>query len=100
MKSVIIFAVLVFLSCGMVSAEVITVMAANITSGNFQSYEDPGIRIFQGLQPDIVLIQEFNYQSGSLRDLVDEAFGTDYEYHIEAGSQSIPNGIIKPVSNY
>jgi endonuclease/exonuclease/phosphatase family metal-dependent hydrolase len=75
------------------SAETFTIMAANITSGSSQKYESPGIRIFQGLKPDVVLIQEFNY-SGSLRDLVDEAFGTEYDYYVESGSESIPNGII------
>jgi len=37
-------------------------VAANTTSGTQQSY-DPGhgIRIFQGLKPDVVMIQEFNY---------------------------------------
>ncbi|NQX01675.1 hypothetical protein HQ447_13540, partial [bacterium] len=41
--------------------EVIRIMAANITSGNNQSY-DPGEgnRIFQGLDPDVVLVQEMN----------------------------------------
>jgi hypothetical protein len=36
-------------------------MAANLSSGNNQSY-DPGegARIFQGLKPDIVMIQELN----------------------------------------
>ncbi len=52
------------------------VVAANISSGNFQAYELPGIRILQGLAPDVVLIQEFKYQSGTLRDLVDTAFGS------------------------
>ncbi len=69
-------------------------MAANTTSGTNQSYESAGIRIFQGLKPDIVLIQEFNYRQGSLRDLVDRAFGSDYEYFVEPGNDSIPNGII------
>ena len=75
-------------------------MAGNLTSGNNQSY-DPGegIRIFQGLDPDIVMIQEFNYGSNSSADLrafVDEAFGTEFEYHREHTSSDgdIPNGII------
>ncbi len=76
------------------AAEIITIMAANTTSGSSQAYEGPGIRIFQGLQPDVVLVQEFNYNSGSLRDLVDLALGTEYEYYVEGGSENIPNGII------
>lgn len=75
-------------------AEIVKIMAANISSGNYQSYEDQGIRIFQGLQPDIVLIQEFSYRSGTLRDLVDTAFGTEFDYMVEGGSGTIPNGIV------
>lgn len=72
-------------------------MAANISSGNNQSY-DPGdgVRIFQGVKPDVVMIQEFNYKSNStaeLRAFVDDAFGTTYSYYQESGAQ-IPNGVI------
>jgi endonuclease/exonuclease/phosphatase family metal-dependent hydrolase len=72
-------------------------MAANITSGNLQSY-DPGhgIRIFQGLKPDIVLIQEFNYgnnSDASIRRFVNTTFGTEFTYARENGAQ-IPNGVI------
>ncbi|MDY0062925.1 MAG: endonuclease, partial [Myxococcota bacterium] len=76
---------------------VIRTMAANLTSGNYQRY-DPGhgIRIFQGLRPDIVLIQEFSYEDSTARDLrefVDTAFGSDFEYFREP-TGSIPNGVI------
>ena len=72
-------------------------MAANITSGNGQSY-DPGdgIRIFQGMKPDVVMIQEFNYGDNSasaIRGFVDTAFGTSFSYYREGGAQ-IPNGVI------
>jgi endonuclease/exonuclease/phosphatase family metal-dependent hydrolase len=75
----------------------IRLMAANTTSGNNQSY-DPGhgIRIFQGTDPDIVMIQEFNYGTNSATDLrrfVDTAFGTNFSYYREGGAQ-IPNGVI------
>lgn len=71
------------------------IMAANLSSGRYQSY-DPGegIRIFQGLKPDIILIQEFNYRKGDLRELVDEAFGEDFSYFVEGGDEQIPNGIV------
>jgi endonuclease/exonuclease/phosphatase family metal-dependent hydrolase len=73
------------------------VMAANITSGNLQSYEGPGIRIFQGLKPDIVAIQEFQYggssASNDLRTLVNSAFGTTYSFFVEP-TGNIPNGIV------
>lgn len=74
----------------------ITIMAANISSGNYQCYEGPGIRIFQGLKPDICCIQEFNYKNGTIDELVDTAFGTGYNYYREpyTNSGDIPNGII------
>jgi hypothetical protein len=78
--------------------EVIRIMAANTTSGNLQSY-DPGegVRIFQGLDPDIVLIQEFNYgddSPASIRQFIDNAFGTEFDYYREGGNEQIPNGVI------
>lgn len=73
------------------------VMAANITSGNLQSYEGPGIRIFQGLKPDVVMVQEFQYNNSSasndLRTLVDTAFGSSFNFFVEP-TGNIPNGII------
>ncbi|MET0405653.1 MAG: lamin tail domain-containing protein, partial [Cystobacter sp.] len=75
----------------------VRLMAANISSGNAQSY-DPGegIRIFQGVKPDVVMIQEFNYKSNTdadLRSFVTTAFGSGYAYYRETGAQ-IPNGVI------
>lgn len=70
------------------------IMSANLTSGNFQSYEEYGIRLFQGLKPDIVGIQEFNYRDGTLRAFVNEAFGTEFHYYIEPGDEQLPTGII------
>ena len=71
-------------------------MAANTTSGSNQDYNDgKGIRMFQAMQPDIVMIQEFNYKNDldtDFRSMVDTAFGKTYEYY--RGSGSIPNGII------
>jgi endonuclease/exonuclease/phosphatase family metal-dependent hydrolase len=69
------------------------VMAANITSGPSLTYDAPGIRIFQGLKPDVVLVQEFKYPSG-LRALVDTAFGTGFSFVVETDVGTIPNGII------
>ncbi len=75
----------------------VRLLAANTTSGNLQSY-DPGhgIRMFQGTDPDIVMIQEFNYGNNSasaIRQFVDTAFGPEFYYYREGGAQ-IPNGII------
>ncbi len=75
----------------------VRLMAANISSGNYQSY-DPGhgTRIFQGTKPDVVMIQEFNYGDNSataIRSFVNTAFGSTFSYYREAGAQ-IPNGVI------
>ncbi len=70
----------------------VRIMSANLTSGTQQSYEDPGIRIFQGLQPDVVVIQEFKYPAG-LRAFVDAAFGTTFSFYVEP-TGNIPNGIV------
>ena len=76
----------------------IRLMAGNITSGNLQSY-DPGhgTRIFQGVKPDIVMIQEFNYRpdnsDASIRAWVNTTFGTTFSFFRETG-KNIPNGII------
>ena len=82
----------------------VRVMAANTSSGNFQRYEAPGLRIFQGLKPDIVAIQEFNYAGtngvntpAAFREMIDIAFGTNFSYYRETSASetySIPNGII------
>lgn len=82
---------------------VVRVMAANIT-GNAQEYEAFAIRIFQGLKPDIIAIQEFNYGTDSaadIRSFVNTAFGTNFSYYRESGAgYNIPNGVISrfPIS--
>jgi endonuclease/exonuclease/phosphatase family metal-dependent hydrolase len=92
-----------WLACGLLAvststgwAQRIRLMAANLTSGTNQAYEAPGIRIFQGVKPDIVMIQEFNVgtsNTAALRTFVDTAFGTSFVYFREAGG-GIPNGVI------
>jgi endonuclease/exonuclease/phosphatase family metal-dependent hydrolase len=83
----------------------VRVMAANL-NGDAQSYQPFAIRIFQGLKPDIVAIQEFNYSNNTtsdFRSMVDTAFGTNFVYYREPypGSGDIPNGIISryPIIN-
>src|SRR5256885_16158900 len=64
----------------------VRVMSANISSGNSQKYETPGIDIFQGLRPDIVAIQEFNFSNNSPSDfaaLLNLAFGPGFSYFRE-----------------
>jgi endonuclease/exonuclease/phosphatase family metal-dependent hydrolase len=77
--------------------QTIRTVAANITSGNSQSYEGPGTRILQGLQPDVVMLQEFNVGNSSstaeVRSWVNNTFGSDYSYFRESYS-GIPNGVI------
>ncbi|MBU1896280.1 endonuclease/exonuclease/phosphatase family protein, partial [Myxococcota bacterium] len=54
------------------------------------------IRIMQGLKPDIILIQEFNYDNDSdadIRELVGLATGPEFSYYREPRG-TIPNGII------
>jgi len=80
-------------------------MAANL-NGDAQTYQPFAIRIFQGLKPDIVAIQEFNYSNNTasdFRSMVDTAFGTNFVYYREpyTANGNIPNGIISryPILN-
>jgi len=76
--------------------QTIRTVAANITSGNDRAYEAEGTRILQGLQPDVVMIQEFNVSSSSstdLRNWVTSTFGSEFSYFRES-SGAIPNGVI------
>ena len=69
------------------------IMTANTTSGEDQSYDNgEGIRIFKALRPDVVLIQEFNYNKGNITQFVNSTFGKDFHYY--RGKGRIPNGII------
>lgn len=75
--------------------ERLRLVAGNITSGNFQAYELPGIRIFRGLDPDVAMIQEFNFEGNTpmqLREFVNQAFGAGYVFF--RGTGQIPNGIV------
>lgn len=84
------------------SAGTVRIVAANLTSGSRQSYspdngnhsnsEGAGARILKGLNPDIVLIQEFN-TSVPARAWVNATFGEDFSFFREESAQ-IPNGII------
>ena len=72
----------------------VRIMAANTTSGSDQSYPHPGpgSRIFQALDPDVVLIQEFQVD-GSIDLWVDEIFGEDFAFCLEEVN-GLPNGVI------
>lgn len=75
----------------------VRLVAANLTSGNDQSY-DPGhgIRILQGLHPDVALVSEMNFGTDSpadIRSFVDQAFGPEFEFTRQDGV-SIPCGVV------
>ncbi len=97
---------LLLASFGVVHAQLtnlnLRVMSANL-NGNTQNYQPFALRIFEGLKPDVVAIQEFNYDStnglgnntpAAFREMIDTAFGTNFVYMRETGSYNIPNGII------
>ena len=90
--------VMVWLVITAESAQDIRIMAANL-NGNTQSYQPFALRILQGLKPDVVCIQEFNYggnAAADFRSMLDTCLGTNYVYYREpfTGNGDIPNGII------
>lgn len=76
---------------------VIRIAASNLSSGSNQAYEAPGIRLLQGLKPDIIAMQEFNYGSDSpadIQSLVNQITFTNGSSWFRETGYSIPNGII------
>jgi endonuclease/exonuclease/phosphatase family metal-dependent hydrolase len=84
----------------------VRVVAANLTSGRYQTYspdngnhsniEGAGARILKGLQPDIVLIQEFNTTMNP-RQWVNQTFGKEFSFvrkEHKNVANFIPNGVI------
>ncbi|MSU56813.1 MAG: hypothetical protein EXS35_01275 [Pedosphaera sp.] len=78
----------------------VRVMASNLSSGNNQRYESPGLDILQGLKPDLVAMQEFNVTNqfgfnttAAISNMVATTFGTNFSYYRETG-YNIPNGVI------
>lgn len=83
-------------SCGSTH---VRVMTSNLTTGKAQSYDGgEGARILKGLQPDIVLMQEFNFGNKDGSDIprfVLETFTKGFGFYREADlTDEIPNGII------
>jgi endonuclease/exonuclease/phosphatase family metal-dependent hydrolase len=77
-----------------------TVAAANLSSQTSPidtCYRPFAGRIFEGLAPDVIAIQEFNTTNNgeyaSRRDFIDQHLGTNYQYYVEPDS-IMPNGII------
>lgn len=79
-----------------------TVVTANLSDNVTQAYGDPGIRILQALQPDVLAIQEFNYRLGTSKDLVHRLFGPKWHFAREKGGARLPNGVISryPISAF
>lgn len=81
----------------------VRVVAANLTSDKRQTYspdngnhsnpEGAGARILKALQPDVVLIQEFN-TSVPVRQWVNATLGENYAVAREEVPGGIPNGVI------
>ncbi len=82
----------------------IRAVAGNISTGNYQSY-DPGegIRIFQGLKGDIMMVQEFNYKDNSENDYKEfvetvfqdpECFENNRCFYEVGTGAVIPNGVV------
>jgi endonuclease/exonuclease/phosphatase family metal-dependent hydrolase len=73
------------------------IAAGNISSGTKQSYDEgSGARILTALMPDIALLQEFNFGTGSdaeIQGFVSTALGASYTYARGPGGQ-IPNGVV------
>ena len=75
-----------------------TVMAANLTDRSEADefrYIGTSERIFKGLRPDVVAIQEWLVTNANRRAYVDAVFGTNFSFYVEPYSGAdIPNGII------
>jgi endonuclease/exonuclease/phosphatase family metal-dependent hydrolase len=82
------------------------VVAANLTSGNHQTYspdngnhsnpEGAGARILKALNPDVVLLQEFNTTMPA-RQWINQTLGEEYSFVREEQENVpnfIPNGVI------
>jgi endonuclease/exonuclease/phosphatase family metal-dependent hydrolase len=101
-RAIVIAALLVILaspSPSWAGATTVKILSANFSSSTDYKFHDPGRRIIQGLHPDVVLLQEFNYLADTASDyraFVDTAFGPEYYYYyVEMrGSYYLPNGII------
>jgi endonuclease/exonuclease/phosphatase family metal-dependent hydrolase len=72
-----------------------TVATANLSDSTTQAYRDPGIRLLQALDPDVIGMQEFNFQGGTTADLVKRLFPAgNRDFCRERGGARLPNGVI------
>ncbi len=92
--------------CKQLSDIHIRAVAGNISTTNNQNYDHgEGIKIFQGLKANVIMIQEFNYKNNSsadYREMVEAIFQDPgclnvrcyYVAGSDENSHNIPNGII------
>jgi endonuclease/exonuclease/phosphatase family metal-dependent hydrolase len=82
---------------GAMAAGPVRVVAANLTSGNGQAYDlGHGIRILQGLDADVVLLQEMNFGNDAqpaIAGLVDDICDGACKY-VRGPPEQIPNGVL------
>jgi len=74
----------------------IDVMTFNTSNSSYCSIEE-SIRLCQGLQPDVALLQEWSRADGNYRAWVDDAFGSSFSYVRDSsgdGIASMGNGIV------
>jgi endonuclease/exonuclease/phosphatase family metal-dependent hydrolase len=75
----------------------VRILAGNISSGSSSTYDSgEGIRMLQGLHPDIAMLQELVYGANGdadVRAFVDKAFGSSFVFFRESGVQ-IPNAVV------
>lgn len=93
-----------FVSCGgpCASGETVRVrlVSGNISSGKYQDYDEGhGIRILQGLKPDVAFVQEYRYGDYGVDDqrrLTDKAFGEGFYFVAEevVVGGLIPNAVV------
>ncbi len=73
------------------------VVAANLSTGNNQNYDaGQGVRILQGLDADVILMQEMNRGSNNaaaIRGLVDDVCDGQCNY-VRGPQAQIPNGVL------
>src|SRR5215217_6412006 len=74
-------------------AQTVRIASALLTSGPNSNYNGgEGLRVLQGIDADVVLIQQFVYTSGTYAAFATAALGTGAEFY--RGSGQIPTGIL------
>jgi len=92
-------ACLLGLAAGAEAATRVRFVASNLTSGRRQRYEEPGLRILEGLKPDVILLQRFRYgddDEESIRRFVRRVLGGPGYFYREPEDAlgAVPNAIV------